>query len=482
MRRLLALVALSMFVTTACTDQAPTPTDPGSMGPTAALTVPGCPTPTAIRQQITALFPLGQGLILAQATFDVIVLKVALGKTVDAQKLAAVLIQFTNSQFKAGKLRPTATAAKVAALNAALSCFVGLTPPGAADVSVGVVDPNQTGPTTVVTPTMQAGIQVQPSDVSEPTVVTVYSTTDTLLTDLAKFGPNYHFSSSAAGFNNPVLVGLCPEAPSDVLPKLWVAHNVPEPSPTGIQILPRASTSPLGLVCTPVVFSLRNGARSFAMRGLERLTEWLAPAPLSAATVGTGGVGGTTRNLSTFGAVLPAIPYGGTKYKYLLLGTEFPDTTGYTGTSYSDTGWPLGDAAFGAGSGCPLDPKVHTNWPVAPITSSSSEPSQTSDLLVRKIFDVPMEWTGTVTISVAIDNDVQVFINGHDITASAGTGTMVGGFQIHEGCATEGSFVFTASNDQLLIGQKNQIAVHARDRGSVSYFDLKVDLPPVVIP
>ena len=71
---------------------------------------------------------------------------------------------------------------------------------------------------------------------------------------------------------------------------------------------------------------------------------------------------------------------------------------------------------------------------------------------------------------------MQVFVNGVNITASAGA--TVGGFQVHEGCATQGSLVFSASNGILVPGASNLIAVYARDRGRTSYFDMEVKLVP----
>ena len=459
MRRLLALVALSMFVTTACTDSAPTPTDPGGMS-ASIVTVPGCPTPTEIRQQITGLFPLGQGLILAQATFDAIVIKVALSKTAEAQKLAAKLIQFTNNQFSAGKLRPTATAAKVATLNSALACFVGLTPANATDVTVGIVDPNQTAPTTtVVAPSLQAGIQIKKTDVNEPTVVTVFFVAETLLTDLRKYPKNYQFSSSAAEFNTPVLVGLCPDAPPDPISKLRVAHNVPDPNPTGIEILPSADPGPLGLC--PSASLMKSWSRDFALSGLERFAEWFAPAPLSAtaaAVVGGTGIGGTTKKLSVFGAVDPtAVEFQSDGWFFKQISNLDPVPGEWTTIAPTvENGSTPGAAPFGSAdvSECGL-PTPATAWSVG-----------TTILLRRDVF-VPLG-TSSMTIDVLIDNDVHAFVNGWDIS---------GGNLINEGCANQHPLTFTAYpgvESPLRPGEVNKIFIRGTDRGVQSYLDAKI--------
>lgn len=169
------------------------------------------------------------------------------------------------------------------------------------------------------------------------------------------------------------------------------------------------------------------------------------------------------------------IPYLATGYRYLLIGGG-PPPTGFEQPSFTGAGsWPLGDAGFGSGPGspdnCALDNTVHTLWPAAAQTNSA-----TSDLLVRRNLQVPTGWTAGARVRVAIDNDVQVYVNGVNITASAGSATLANGFQSHEGCAARGSLVFTVPATALVPGGTNVIAVRARDRGRTSYLDLEVTL------
>lgn len=178
------------------------------------------------------------------------------------------------------------------------------------------------------------------------------------------------------------------------------------------------------------------------------------------------------------------IPYLATGYRYLLIGGGAAPT-GFELPSFAGAAsWPLGDAAFGSGPGspdhCALDNTVHTLWPAAAQTSSvrisTYGTPATSDLLVRRSFRVPTGWTAGAKVSVATDDDVQVYVNGVNITASAGSATLASGFQAHEGCAARGSLVFTVPSTALAPGGTNVIAVRARDRGRTSYLDLEVRL------
>jgi hypothetical protein len=66
---------------------------------------------------------------------------------------------------------------------------------------------------------------------------------------------------------------------------------------------------------------------------------------------------------------------------------------------------------------------------------------------------------------VAIDNDIQVFINGVDISA---------GLQQSGGCAFRDQFIFTVPDNILVFGGPNLLAVRARDEGGDSYVDVEV--------
>ena len=149
----------------------------------------------------------------------------------------------------------------------------------------------------------------------------------------------------------------------------------------------------------------------------------------------------------------PVIPYLSTGYRYAVV--SYDANPGFEQPGFDDSGWSLGDAGFGTSSGstCPLNNPtyVKTNWPVS------------TDILLRKTFSLSAV-TQAVRVAVAIDNDVQVFVNGQDIS---------GGLRVHEGCAIRESLVFIAPMESLNVGT-NLVAVRGRDRGGASYLDLQV--------
>ena len=82
-------------------------------------------------------------------------------------------------------------------------------------------------------------------------------------------------------------------------------------------------------------------------------------------------------------------------------------------------------------------------------------------LLLRKRFTldaIPQ----SLKVAVAIDNDVQVFVNGQDVS---------GGIRQHEGRPRRDSFVFTVPIGILNVGA-NLIAVRGVDRGGAAYADI----------
>src|SRR2546425_247567 len=108
----------------------------------------------------------------------------------------------------------------------------------------------------------------------------------------------------------------------------------------------------------------------------------------------------------------------------------------------------IGDAGFGTREGyCELNNPgdVRTEWPLE------------TDLLVRKTLELPVGTTDVV-VYVAVDNDVQVFINGYDISD---------GLQTHEECPSLNSFTFAVPDSLLQVGT-NLLAVRARDRGGLA--------------
>jgi hypothetical protein len=80
-----------------------------------------------------------------------------------------------------------------------------------------------------------------------------------------------------------------------------------------------------------------------------------------------------------------------------------------------------------------------------------------------------------VKVAVAVDNDIEVFINGVDISV---------GYQQSDGCPSRDQLVFPIPDRLLVFGGMNLIAIRAHDRGNVSFFDGEVrwGLPQAVHP
>jgi probable HAF family extracellular repeat protein len=144
------------------------------------------------------------------------------------------------------------------------------------------------------------------------------------------------------------------------------------------------------------------------------------------------------------------VPYLATGYRYLVVSTgQAP--AGFEQPNFDDAAFSIGDAAFGASGLCPINANVKTAWPI------------NTDIVLRKKFTLPPGATG-LKVGVAIDNHVQVFVNGVDIS---------GGLKLHGGCASNNSFIFSVS-DSLLNSGENLVAVLGRDIGGVSYLDIQV--------
>ena len=148
------------------------------------------------------------------------------------------------------------------------------------------------------------------------------------------------------------------------------------------------------------------------------------------------------------------IPYGATGYRYDVM----PQGTAinFQQPGFDDSSWSIGAAPFG------------TPYPACGYSPQTSWPPNT-DILVRKHFALPVDATN-LQVSVAIDNDVQVFINGNDIS---------GGLQTHEKCAPYPTWVFPTATtyvpaSDLNPGGDNVIAVLGQDRGTSDLLDIQV--------
>ncbi|MDI6801374.1 MAG: hypothetical protein QMD01_04895 [Thermodesulfovibrionales bacterium] len=155
----------------------------------------------------------------------------------------------------------------------------------------------------------------------------------------------------------------------------------------------------------------------------------------------------------------PILPYNSIGWRFLVV--PFGGSPGFEQPGFDDSQFYLGNAPFGQGDWCPLDPTIKTFWPL------------NSDILLRRTFTLPSD-ASTVKVAVAIDNDIQVFINGMDIS---------GGLQQNEWCTVLDRLVFPVQDSLLVFGGANLLAVRARNRGVISYVDIEVraDMPERIL-
>jgi hypothetical protein len=211
--------------------------------------------------------------------------------------------------------------------------------------------------------------------------------------------------------------------------------------------------------------------------------------PVPVGSIGVTVLGATPTYQATGTDILPYIDSSGfsNRYSYLLFNPNAQiipavDTTGFqtvtfTGSSQLPAGWVTGASApFGSGSigqTCPLDQYVQSMvW-----NTSGDVGGSPSVLLLVRPFTLPASYTGSVQISVAIDNDIIVYLNGVQLAPTNGAQPNPNDFNYysHEGCATEGTFTFTIPNSALRLGAApNVLAVRAQDRGQIGYVDVQI--------
>lgn len=165
-----------------------------------------------------------------------------------------------------------------------------------------------------------------------------------------------------------------------------------------------------------------------------------------------------------FGAVGgDLIPWEASGYKYLA-GPADHDA-GFEASGFNDASWATGQGGFSdhtaANPYCPIDATANTAW--------NSVPPPT-DMLLRHTFSLPAGWSTALKVSVAIDNDIEVFVDGQSVSGE--------GFVTHEGCATQDSFIFTVPASVLSTSTTTHVlAIRARDRGVAAFVDARLYVP-----
>src|SRR5262249_2254563 len=139
------------------------------------------------------------------------------------------------------------------------------------------------------------------------------------------------------------------------------------------------------------------------------------------------------------------VPYGSDGWRYKIV--AFGEEQGFESPTFDDSNFAVGAGGFGPGCG---NLPMGTPW------------DGNSDILLRRTFTLAPGST-RFQVGVAFDNDIQVFINGVDIS---------GGFVTSEGCAFQDRFVFDVP-EWLLHPGENVFALRGRDRGVVAYADTR---------
>ncbi len=181
-------------------------------------------------------------------------------------------------------------------------------------------------------------------------------------------------------------------------------------------------------------------------------------APWSPVTLLTG-----SQSFTATGVTAAPLPFGNLGANYYYKVVAFDAEPNFA-VGPLGSGFALGNGGFGTTDlGCPLNvSNVATNWPV------------NTDILVRKQIIVPSSAT-KIKISIAIDNDVRLYLDGVEITGSAVGAPEVlppGGYLIHEGCATNDSFIF----NRTVTPGVHEIAIRGRDRGGLTYLDARIEV------
>ncbi len=477
----------------------------------------GCPLSDDVKTMIRNLFPPGtRGTATSQ--FEHAINDYKHGNTAAAQADAAQLWNYTLQQYNAGDLTGAGTPAgaqAAAAFGDAVFCNVGMTVNLSTNLADNVVQvvPANTG-TIVTTGTNNAGVQLfaaqgLPQELVVITRLPDNATTPScpqysgpLCTPLAQFPPFYDYQvipvpqlgSGAPLFNVEECVDLTKvHVPGD---QLFLAHNVNGAA----VVLPHASTN-LGLSCDGVgVATPRRNLFELARHGnvgglASELASRLSDFAVKDAYAIFSGVTGKTGSYSPFGSVnvndLIAYQAGGWTYHAPTLTTNPPtpgtgDIANFQLTTFTpDPTWVVnasvyGNAPFGSGSegfSCPLSGLSYLNtvWPTfnpVPPSTGNLDNDPSSIFLLRGSFYLPASWNLPLQIGIAVDNDVEVFVNGTPVTPTASDGTPL--FLTHEGCAAPDAFVLNVPQSVLVTGGSNLVAIRARDRGGESYIDARV--------
>jgi hypothetical protein len=502
-------VGLAALVMAACSTEhigIPTATNHGNVS--ANLAAANCPDTISVKDRIRSLF-LSGNVGNAISAYEQEINDYKQGNIAGAQADAANLYAYTLQQYNAGQLVGAGTAAgalAVAQLGNAIFCNAGITTKLSSNLNDNVVAIVPAGRDTIVkTGTTNAGVHLFSGQNLPQEVVIISRLADTahttacpqysgpLCTPLAQFPPFYDYQlvpapNLAAGAPLFTVEECIDQTQIHVpLAQLFMAHNVTDVNGTNAQILPKTNET-LGLACD-------GGSAMRSNRGgiFSRFASVFSSFFVNTAYAVTGtGISGKTKSFSPFGTVdstdfVPYLNGGWTYHAPTFTAPPAPgtgDIPGFEQTSFTlDNTWvmntsPFGNAPFGsrdANFGCALNNQLFLNpvWPsfAQPASTGNLDTDASTIFLMRHWFFVPANWSTSLQIGVAVDNDVEVFVNGTPITPA-------GQFVIHEGCATQDAagLVFAIPSGVLTLGGSNLLAIRARDRGGDSYIDARLSL------
>lgn len=175
-----------------------------------------------------------------------------------------------------------------------------------------------------------------------------------------------------------------------------------------------------------------------------------SPSPSPGPSSETGSPGGLSPESEALlaGTRVEALSYGSPGYRYKVV--AHGAVTGFEATGFDDVaaGFADGEAAFASSEcGGPFE----TSW------------TGTTDILLRRDVSLPAG-TQDVRVSVAIDNDIQVFWNGVDVS---------NGMRVSENCAVKDEYTFSVPASAVTAGD-NLLAARARNRSTASHVNLRV--------
>jgi len=181
--------------------------------------------------------------------------------------------------------------------------------------------------------------------------------------------------------------------------------------------------------------------------------------PARLACVLSGVLSALTLAASASAEIRTIVPYsdGGYSYKQVATNAEsgFEQPT-FDASTFSGGGL----APFGSNTGlCPSYASFRTPW------------AQNTDMLVRRSLTLP-PGTTNVAVGVAIDNSVQVFLNGIDVS---------GGLQTPGGCTFNDHRVFSVPG-ALLVAGTNLLAVRGQGAGDPNFLDMRVTADIETVP